>query len=166
MFRRKHSIQYNDIVYASAATPPKNPGVISLGYVVARSMFLENCLLYVNKDPVAQPTGRGCGVYNTLTLTFCRRHFLLLKLLGSNYGLAPNWLVAIIWTNDDSVYWRIYVNRKCDMCSTVAVDLPLFIILPYRWPCFNGIRLSQEYKMSFQLIHTMLTQSIFVSVFI
>ena len=30
--------------------------------------------------------------------------------IGSDNGLAPDRLNAIIWTNDDLVFWRIYAS--------------------------------------------------------
>ena len=42
---------------------------------------------------------------------------------GLDNGLAPNRRHAIIWTNADPIYWRIYVNSRNHGSATISRDI-------------------------------------------
>ena len=45
--------------------------------------------------------------------------------IGSDNGLAPARRQAIIWTNDDQAYWRIYGSLALNDLTTDAVSILL-----------------------------------------
>ena len=53
--------------------------------------------------------------------------------MGSDNGLVPNRRQAIIWTNADSVHWRIYTALgACVKCHDVI------ILRQWQWSCFSS----------------------------
>ena len=53
----------------------------------------------------------------------------------SDNGLAPNRRQAIIWTNDDIVFWRIYASLGLNEWnhSLTAVNMYFMVSIPFSW---------------------------------